>query len=78
MIGNYPLALDFFKKSQLHYEHIDKVLKVSNLAIERFYQQVEIALIGFWDQNGSKILVESIRGLQGDQEDMEKPYMEPE
>ena len=63
IIDDFPLALEFFKTSQLHYEHIEQVLKVPNVAIQRFYQQIEIALISFWDQNSSQLLVESVKGL---------------
>ena len=53
LIKPYPLALKFFKVSQLHYGHLDKVLKVPDIALQRLYQQIEIALICLWDQNNS-------------------------
>ena len=78
LIESYPLALKFFKVSQLHYGHLDKVLKVPDIALQRLYQQIEIALICLWDQNNSQLLIDSVKGHQTEEEDIEKPFMEPE
>ena len=63
ILAKYPLAESFFKTSQMNYIWLEKVLLVPNIVLERFFQQVEVALICFWDQNNSSVLVESIKEI---------------